>query len=84
MGDALPHHGNATPEKRQIQQLEQELEITRTGHSEQSSGDLLSSERMRFEFIDNLRDEFRVSHMCAMLRVSGIPFYPWREPPPSE
>ena len=39
---------------------------------------------MRFQFIDDHRDEFPVSHMCKVLDVSRSGYYAWRERPPSK
>jgi transposase InsO family protein len=39
---------------------------------------------MRFEFIDDHRDEFPVSRMCEVLVVSRSGYYAWRRRPPSE
>jgi len=39
---------------------------------------------MRFQFIDDHRDEFPVSRMCKVLDVSRSGYYAWRGRPPSE
>ena len=39
---------------------------------------------MRFEFIDDHRDEFPVSRMCEVLDVSRSGYYAWRGRPPSK
>jgi putative transposase len=39
---------------------------------------------MRFQFIDDHRDEFPVRRMCKVLDVSPSGYYAWRERPPSE
>ena len=39
---------------------------------------------MRFQFIDDYRDEFPVSLMCKVLDVSRSGYYAWRERPPSK
>jgi transposase InsO family protein len=39
---------------------------------------------MRFQFIEDHRDEFPVSRMCAVLDVSRSGYYAWRGRPPSK
>jgi len=39
---------------------------------------------MRFQFIDDHRDEFPVRQMCKVLEVSPSGYYAWRERPPSK
>ena len=39
---------------------------------------------MRFQFIDDHRDEFPVRRMCKVLEVSPSGYYAWRERPPSK
>ncbi len=39
---------------------------------------------MRFEFIDEYRDEFPVIRMCEVLDVSPSGYYAWRRRPPSK
>jgi transposase InsO family protein len=39
---------------------------------------------MRFQFIDDHRDEFPVRRMCKVLEVSRSGYYAWRGRPPSE
>ena len=39
---------------------------------------------MRFEFIEDHRDEFPVTRMCKVLDVSRSGYYAWRGRPPSE
>jgi transposase InsO family protein len=39
---------------------------------------------MRFQFIDDHRDEFPVTRMCKVLDVSRSGYYAWRGRPPSE
>jgi putative transposase len=39
---------------------------------------------MRFQFIENHRDEFPVKLMCKVLEVSTSGYYAWRGRPPSE
>jgi len=39
---------------------------------------------MRFQFIDDHRDEFPVRRMCKVLEVSPSGYYVWRERPPSK
>ena len=39
---------------------------------------------MRFQFIDDHRDEFPVRRMCKVLQVSPSGYYAWRERPPSK
>jgi len=39
---------------------------------------------MRFQFIENHRDEFPVKRMCKVLDVSRSGYYAWRGRPPSE
>ena len=39
---------------------------------------------MRFQFIDDHRDEFPVRRMCKVLQVSPSGYYVWRERPPSK
>ena len=39
---------------------------------------------MRFQFIEDHRDEFPVRRMCAVLEVSRSGYYAWRGRPPSE
>jgi transposase InsO family protein len=39
---------------------------------------------MRFEFIDDHREEFPVTRMCEALEVSRSGYYAWRGRPPSE
>jgi transposase InsO family protein len=39
---------------------------------------------MRFEFIDDHRDEFPISRMCEVLDVSRSGYYAWRGRPPSK
>jgi putative transposase len=39
---------------------------------------------MRFQFIDDHRDEFPVSRMCEVLDVSRSGYYAWRGRPPSK
>jgi putative transposase len=39
---------------------------------------------MRFQFIEDHRDQFPVSRMCKVLDVSRSGYYAWRRRPPSE
>jgi len=39
---------------------------------------------MRFQFIDDHRDEFPVRRMCKVLKVSPSGYYAWRGRPPSK
>lgn len=48
-----------------------------------SSGHLLAPKQMRFQFIEDHRDEFSVIQMCAVLDVSPSGYYAWQGRPPS-
>jgi hypothetical protein len=39
---------------------------------------------MRFQFIEEYRDEFPITRMCKVLEASRSGYYAWRGRPPSE
>ncbi|MCP4403006.1 MAG: IS3 family transposase, partial [bacterium] len=57
---------------------------SRKGHSKKSSGHLQQSKPMRYQFIENHREEFPVRRMCKVLAVSPGGYYAWRQRPVSE
>ena len=83
--DAFPGHGNLTPEKEHIGPLGVRMRpCDRDGTSKKGNGHPLATKQMRFEFIDDHRDEFPVSRMCKVLDVSRSGSYVWRGRPPSK
>jgi hypothetical protein len=52
-------------------------------YPQKSSGHLLAPKHVRFQFIDEKRDEFAVVLMCKTLAVSPTGYYAWRNQPPS-
>ena len=83
--NAFPGHGRLTPEQERLRQLERERDrAPGARHPKKSSGHLLAPKQMRFQFIDDHRDEFPVRRMCKVLEVSPSGYYAWRGRPPSK
>jgi transposase InsO family protein/transposase-like protein len=83
--EAFPGKGKLKPEDELIRQLKRENEILRQERDilKKSSGHLLAPKGVRFQFIEDHRDEFPVSRMCKMLDVSPSGYYAWRGRSPS-
>jgi transposase-like protein len=88
--EAFPGHGRLTneqerSEQERIRQLEREIAILRQEREalKNHSGHLLAPKKMRFQFIDDHRDEFPIRLMCKELNVSPSGYYAWCKRPAS-
>ena len=79
--NAFPGHGRLKPGQETIRQLErekamvlQEIAIIRKGYHLREE-----KKAVRFQFIDDNRDQFAVGIMCELLEVSPSGYYAWRE-----
>src|SRR5262245_45162531 len=55
----------------------------RAGHSEKSAGLLRGRPEVKFRFVQEHRETFRVGMMCKVLKVSRSGYYAWRQRQPS-
>ena len=83
--EAFPGHGRLSSEQERIRKLEREVAILRQERDIQkkASGHLLAPKKLRFQFIDDHRDEFPIRRMCKELNVSPSGYYAWCKRPAS-
>lgn len=77
--DAFPGHGCLTPEQQRLRQPERESDILRQQWDIlKSSRHLLVPKRMRFQFVQDHRDELPVTRTSRALDVWPGGYYAWR------
>ena len=77
--------GRVKPENAEIRKLRKDLEKVRgrEGHFKKSLGRILQTKQMKYEFMEEHRETYKVKSMCEVLKVSRSGYYAWKTRQPS-